>query len=89
MAMGPSHASVIRLILADILRMVAAGMAIGLPCAYACGKLIASIFRGVTPADPTASAARAAILIATALLAGYLPARKAGRVDPMMSLRAE
>jgi hypothetical protein len=65
------------------------GFAISLPAAPGASKLVVSLLFGVKPGDPPAVAAAAAILFSAALIAGYLPARKASRIDPMTAVRHE
>jgi predicted permease len=89
MALGASAAGVMRMVLGETLWMVATGTAIGLPCGVAIARLISSKLYGVTAADPVSMAAAIFIVLASALLAGYVPAHRASRIDPMVSLRHE
>jgi putative ABC transport system permease protein len=68
---------------------VAIGMAIGLGAAMATTRLISSLLFELSPNDPATIAAAVLLMIAVATLAGYLPARRASRVDPMTALRCE
>jgi ABC-type antimicrobial peptide transport system permease subunit len=68
---------------------VLAGIALGLGGAAAASRLIESLLFGVSSLDPGTYALAAAVLIATAALAAYLPARRVSRVDPMSALRTE
>lgn len=77
------------MILRDVLAVSVAGLAIGLPVAYATSKYIASFLFKMKPNDPLSVAAAVGILIASAILAGYLPARRASQIDPMAALRHE
>jgi ABC-type antimicrobial peptide transport system permease subunit len=65
------------------------GVSIGVPAAWAMGRLAASKMFGVVALDPALLASVSAALVAVALLASYLPARHASRVDPMVALRNE
>jgi predicted permease len=89
MALGARSAHVVRLVMRETMQLVAAGVAIGLGVALAATRLIANLLYGVTPNDPVTMAAAALLMIAVAALAGYLPARRASRVDPMTALRYE
>ena len=89
MALGASAAGVMRMVLGETLWIVATGTAIGLPCGIAIARLISSKLYGVTAADPASMAAAIFIVLASALLAGYVPAHRASRIDPMVSLRNE
>jgi len=89
MALGADGASVRRLVLGDTLKLVAVGVAIGAPAALAAARLLASQLYSVTPHDPASVAAALAALVCSAGAAGYLPARRASRVDPLAALRCE
>ena len=78
-----------RLIVGDGIRVTVVGTAAGLIAAVAGGRAIESLLFGITPTDLSTYVAITATLIAVALLASYLPARRATRIDPMIALRAE
>ncbi len=86
MALGASQASVIRLILKDGMSLVLTGVLIGLGAALLVGRLLSRMLYGVSASDPVSVAAAALMLSAVALLACYLPARWATRVDPLTAL---
>ncbi len=88
-ALGASAGQVIRMILRETSALVALGLAAGLALAAGAARLLASQLYGVTPFDATTYAAAGAVLVAVALLAAWLPARRAARVDPMVALRQE
>ncbi|MEO8679387.1 MAG: ABC transporter permease [Vicinamibacterales bacterium] len=88
-AMGASHGMVVRGVLAEALRASAIGVAIGLVLALLATRLIRTMLFDVSSIDPRVYAVACLLLIAATMLAAYLPARRAARVDPLMSLRAE
>ena len=69
--------------------LIGTGLAIGIVAALALGRVVAGLVYGITPTDPATLVAVALFLAAVAILATYLPARSAARVDPMLALRAE
>jgi ABC-type antimicrobial peptide transport system permease subunit len=77
------------MVLRDVLMLAIVGLAISLPVALGASTLVGSLLFGVKPGDPRAMAAAVAILLIAALAAGYLPARKASRIDPMTAVRDE
>ncbi len=89
MALGAQRRTVVSMVLRDVLILTAAGLAIGLPAALAASKMIESFLYGVKRDDPSAILAAVAILLCAALLAGYVPARNASRIDPMTAVRHE
>jgi predicted permease len=89
MALGGDRRAVRWLIVRDVLLLVATGAAIGLPLALGAARLMESQLYEVGPADPAALIASVATLALAALLAGYAPARRAARVDPLIALRCE
>jgi predicted permease len=88
-ALGATRENVGWLILREVVRMSAIGLTIGLPLAYAVGRLVESQLFGVKASDPLVFIAAAVSLAGVAMLAGWLPARKAASVDPMVALRYE
>jgi len=89
MALGAEPGAVYRLILKEAGWLIAAGIAIGLVCSVAAATLLGSLLFGVRAADPETLAAVAAVLGVAALLASYIPARRAASVNPVDALRAE
>jgi predicted permease len=89
MALGAKRSNVLWLILREILVLVAIGVAIGVPVALEGNRLVAKLLYGLSPADPASLLAAVAMLIGIALLAGYLPARRASLLEPTAALRCE
>jgi putative ABC transport system permease protein len=89
MALGAQAADVRSLVVSQAVRLGAAGLAMGLAGALAVTRVLDSLLFGVTASDPLTFAAVSAALITVLLLAAYLPARRATRVDPIVALRAD
>jgi hypothetical protein len=89
MALGARRGLVIWMVLREVCVLAALGLAISVPIALGTSRLIESFLFEMKPNDPRALALAVAILLSAALLAGYGPARRASRVDPMIALRHE
>lgn len=89
MALGASRGSVVRLVMRDVGLVLAAGIGLGLSGALAAGRLVESLLYGVKPADGRTLAGCSLLLVAAALFAAWLPARRAARLDPVTALREE
>jgi ABC-type antimicrobial peptide transport system permease subunit len=89
MALGAPRASVIWLVMREVLLLFAIGLAIGIPSAMSLGRYLAAQLYGVKPADPWIGAAAVALLLAVTASAGLIPARRASRIDPILALRYE
>jgi ABC-type antimicrobial peptide transport system permease subunit len=89
MALGASAGLVQRDVLTKTLRLALAGVALGTLGSFALSKWIKSLLFGTTPTDPVVFSGVVILLCAVALLAAYIPARRASRIDPMRALRTE
>ena len=89
MALGARQHDVLWMVLRETLLVVTIGVAVGFPCAVAASRLLASQLFGVKPTDVVALSGGSLLLAAVALFAGYLPAKRASEVDPMVALRYE
>ena len=87
MAVGAARSSVLRLVLKQGMSLVLAGVMIGLVAGLAVGRLLSKMLYGVSASDPISLAGAASVLLVVALVACYLPARSASRLDPLVSLR--
>ena len=89
MALGAERALVRWMILRESLVLAAAGLLLGIPAALAGARVLQSMLFGLAPTDPATMAVATLSMLVLAVLAGYIPARRASRVDPMVALRAE
>jgi predicted permease len=89
LALGAQKRNILRVILQQGFQLAVAGAAIGIVCAVIVSHLMASLLYGVKPTDPLSFGGVAAVFVGVALLACYLPARRAMKIDPMVALRHE
>ena len=89
MATGAGRFDILRMVLTESIGIAAIGVAIGLPISIAASQLLEAQLFAISPTDPAALAFSTGVMFAVALLAGYLPARRAARLDPMRALRCE
>ena len=89
LALGAERRLVLGLVMREAFAIAALGGVAGLALTLAGGRLVARFLAGIRPDDPLALTAAAAVLLATTAAAGYLPARRASRVDPMVALRVD
>jgi predicted permease len=89
MALGATPPAILRLVIRQGLVLALSGVGLGLIAAVAFGRLVSGLLFGVRSTDPVTFGAIAVLLTAVALLASYIPARRAARIDPMISLRCE
>jgi ABC-type antimicrobial peptide transport system permease subunit len=89
MALGATQRNILNLIVRKGMALALGGVLIGLAAAFALTRLMRTLLFGVNSSDPATFLAIALLLAAVALLASYIPARRAARIDPMISLRSE
>ena len=89
MAVGATSGDILRLVLRQCLQMVLAGLAVGVLASLAVGRVFERLVQGMRPNHAAAFAVMIPLLLATAMLAGFVPARRASRVDPVSALRQE
>jgi ABC-type antimicrobial peptide transport system permease subunit len=89
MALGAQAQWVLKLVLRDGARLVAIGIGLGLPVAWFATRWTKSMLFGVTPTDPGSIGAALVVLTGAALVAAYVPARRASRLDPLRALSHE
>jgi ABC-type antimicrobial peptide transport system permease subunit len=89
MALGAQRSGVVLMVLREVLVLALVGLAIGMSTALATSKFVESLLYGMRPNDPLALSLAVTTLLSAALLAGYIPAWKASRIDPMAAVRHE
>jgi ABC-type antimicrobial peptide transport system permease subunit len=89
MALGAERGRILLMVISEVSLLVIAGIAVGLPLAWVSARLLSHQLFELSPHDPITIAASVAAIIAITLLAGYAPARRASKVDPMVALRYE
>jgi predicted permease len=89
MALGADRGDVVRMVLRDSLQLCAAGLLLGLPCAYAIARFLRTALFGLEPLDPRTAVLALATLLTVALAAAWIPARRAAGIDPITALRDE
>jgi ABC-type antimicrobial peptide transport system permease subunit len=89
MALGATPANLRRLVLAESAKLALVGLAVGVPAALLCTHFLSTLLFGVSPADPLTYIGVALMLTLVAIAAGFIPARRATRVDPMSALHYE
>ena len=87
MALGAQRGDVMRQVLRESMILVAVGVAIGVAAAFGTGRFLSTMLFGLAPNDAMTIAAATLVMVAVSALAGFLPARRASRVDPMVALR--
>lgn len=89
MALGAQPSAVLGMVLRESVLVVGLGLMAGIPAALACGRYVSSQLFGLAPNDPATIASASAVLLAVALVASFLPARRAAMLDPLAALREE
>jgi ABC-type antimicrobial peptide transport system permease subunit len=86
-ALGASAITILKMVLRETMLLAAVGLAVGLPVAFASSHVLGHLLFGVSPSDPATLVAVSLTLALVAAAAGYLPARRATQVDPLVALR--
>jgi ABC-type antimicrobial peptide transport system permease subunit len=89
LALGATAADLVHLVLRQSVRRIAIGVGVGASAAWASGRVLARLVEGVHPMEPATFAVMTCVLIAAALIASLLPARRAGRVDAVQAIRRQ
>lgn len=89
MALGAMRSDVLGMVLREVLAVITVGIAVAIPVAFACSKLISGMLFGVSVSDPATMFVSCFTLMGVAAFAGFIPAHRASRVDPMIALRHE
>ncbi|HXE14607.1 MAG TPA: FtsX-like permease family protein, partial [Bryobacteraceae bacterium] len=89
MALGAQRGAVIWMVLRHVLLLAAVGLAISVPAAFVMFRVVRSFLFETQPNDPGTLALASVVLLSAAILAGYAPARRASRIDPLAALRHE
>jgi ABC-type antimicrobial peptide transport system permease subunit len=89
MALGAGRGAVTALIVGQSMKLVLGGLAAGVLCALGLSRILESVLYGLTPSDPATYVSVSLLLALVSLVAAYIPARRAARVDPMTALRQE
>jgi macrolide transport system ATP-binding/permease protein len=89
MALGAQRGGIVQMVLRDVLVLATLGLCAGLAVALSASRFVASFLYGLKPNDPMTLAPAAIILLSAVLIAGYVPARRASRIDPVTALRVE
>jgi putative ABC transport system permease protein len=89
MALGAERIQVVRMVLGNAVRLMTVGLVLGLLIASWASRLISTMLYGLKPTDPLTIAVSVLVLAASGLAAGFMPARRAARVEPMIALKYE
>jgi ABC-type antimicrobial peptide transport system permease subunit len=89
MALGAARGNVLRLVMREVLILGAAGLLVGVPATLALGRVLESQLFQMKAGDPAVIAGATGVVLLVSALAGYIPARRAARIDPMQALRWE
>jgi ABC-type antimicrobial peptide transport system permease subunit len=89
MALGAQRGAVVWMVLRRVLLLAVAGLAISVPAALIASRLVKSFLFGTQPNDPATLVLAGVVLLSAAILSGYVPARRASRIDPLAALRQE
>jgi ABC-type antimicrobial peptide transport system permease subunit len=87
MALGAQQQTVLQMVMRESLILVVIGVVVGLGAAFGAGRFVSSLLYGLEPTDVVTTALAVTVMLTVSAFAGYLPARRAARLDPMMALR--
>jgi predicted permease len=89
LALGAQPGLVIWMVMREVLVLVAIGLAVGIPAAIALGRYVSAVLYGIKPGDPWMATSTVVLLTLVSVAAGFIPARRASRIDPILALRYE
>jgi len=89
MALGANRGEILAMVLRETVALLSIGIVVGIALALEASRLISALLFGLKPTDPLTIAGAALLMVAAAAFAGYVPARRASRVDPVVALRYE
>jgi len=89
LALGATRGGVVWMVMREVLILLAIGLAVGVPSGILLGQTVAAQLYGVQPHDPLVAGGTILLLVVVSALAGFIPAQRAGRINPILALRYE